>query len=362
MSFKLEGCAPRKTVLLGQHINTANWGRAASGFRHPPPEKRQAALPRLQVEPREHSAGQAGSPLPTGFTPWPHSETPGGAFHEPGTLSITRETPQRAGPLLRPPVAASEPVSPPRSFLTQLSQPSPLLHLNSNCPFLSPQLPLALPSPTAAPFPAPLNSPSYPLTAAPSFRTSRLSRAFLPSSLCPRHTPHDADPLLPRPTDRPLQLTSCPAWPSRARACTRHHGNRSGRGRAAGARARELGLLGAGAVKSGHQAPCPAGPVSPRRGPGATGLGGKGKLPDLAGWRVAGGLVGTQAGRPGAGNNEQPPAGHQTGWGNLSARPRAGVCGLHPGRVQQMAPGVPPARLTRALEGAPGFRGSRGCS
>lgn len=57
-----------------------------------------------------------------------------------------------------------------------------------------------------------------------------------------------------------------------------------------------------------------------------------------------------------------PPAGHEKGRGNPNARAALWSRGLHPEPVQQMAPGVPPARLIEALEGAPGFRSSRGCS
>lgn len=174
------------------------------------------------------------------------------------------------------------------SFFTQQSQLSPLPHLDLKCPFSPPpttdsslpQLPFALPSPiTARSFPAPQLSTLTPhhwpfspqLPASP-------QHSFSPP-LCPRHTPHDAD-LLPKPTGGPLQLRSCPAWPSLARACTRSHDN-PGQG---GDEPQELEpaesvLLGACAVK-----PCSAArlvPCLPRRDPWQEGWG-KGKPLNLA--------------------------------------------------------------------------------
>lgn len=48
--------------------------------------------------------------------------------------------------------------------------------------------------------------------------------------------------------------------------------------------------------------------------------------------------------------------------GTQTPDPGPQVCGLRPARVQQVALGVPPARLVHLLENSPGFPNSHGCS
>lgn len=134
-------------------------------------------------------------------------------------------------------------------------------HSCHNCPrFLSrPQLPFLLPSPHNCPFP--FLSPAQLLL--PSLQLSLLSLlprlSLPPPHYCPFSPKRPTSPLLPsapdthlttptlsllpRPTGGALQL-SCPARPSRIRACTRRHGNLGPGGH------QRPGLLGAGAVKT----------------------------------------------------------------------------------------------------------------
>lgn len=86
---------------------------------------------------------------------------------------------QGTGPLLTLPTSGH--ISSLDSFLTQLPQLSPLLHLSANCPFSSPPPATAAPSLPATVLPAPHHCPAP--------RNSQISPAFFFSSPLPRtHT------------------------------------------------------------------------------------------------------------------------------------------------------------------------------
>lgn len=84
-----------------------------------------------------------------------------------------------------------------------------------------------------------------------------------PSPLCPQHTPHDADPLLPRPTHGPLQLRSC-RGPAPARVAMTTPGREGANGGAARPRSQPPPRRRSDALFC-----CPTWPAFPPRGPGA---------------------------------------------------------------------------------------------
>lgn len=223
--------APRKNVLLGQHINKTNYSSTASSTSLQ--RSIRLCFPASTWSLRSIPLTRLGAPCPRASSLIP-PQAPGGAvllawdsFYYSRNIVGDRPSPQTAYP-----------------WVNFLSQQLPHATVTTARASSQPQLPLLLPSPHNCP-----SSPSPP-TIAPSLpdNCSFFPPTTLPSTpsplpllpeapnfsslplLCPRHTPHDADPLLPRPTGGPLQLRSCPAWPSQARAGTRRHGNPGGEG------------------------------------------------------------------------------------------------------------------------------------
>lgn len=183
--------------------------KPAPAARRPPgsPGRRRAVLPCLPPEPTPGAFGCQGCRHPPMGSP----HVPQG---RPRRSCFTNSILWGTGPLRKRTTGGQ--TSSLGSFFTQLSQLSPLPQLSANCPCPSPP-----PTTAASPSQLSFRPPHY----GPSPRSSQITPAFFSSSPLPRHTPHGADPLLPRPTAGPLQLRSCPAWPAQTRACTRRHGN-----------------------------------------------------------------------------------------------------------------------------------------
>lgn len=222
-----------------------------------------------------------------------------------------------------------------------------------NCPILT--------APSTAPLPlAPPQVPFHPLSCFLPYTAPSPQRSFLPSA---RHTPHNADPFLPRPTVGSHQLRSCPTRV--ALLSPRLHARVAMATRGRVSKWQVCGTCGHCAGALALRAP-------PHESLSRVDLRLEGRGPRVSTATKSGGSEGAGYGSGldlktkleglGLKTMRHHPAGRGKDGAPKRPTPAPRCMGSGLARVQQVALGVSPARLVRLLESSPGFPGSHGCS